>query len=112
MLLLDEPTSYLDIEHQLEVMHLLSRLHAGGLTIVTVLHDLLLASRFAHRVVAMRGGCVILDGPTGTGARTGGPGAGLSRADDCAPGPGNRDANPNPAAHRATVGQPRRQLLR
>lgn len=65
VLLLDEPTSYLDIEHQLEVMHLLSRLHAGGLTIVTVLHDLLLASRFAHRVVAMRGGCVILDGPPG-----------------------------------------------
>ena len=63
VLLLDEPTSYLDIEHQLEVMYLLSRLHAGGLTIVTVLHDLLLAARFARRVVAMRGGHVILDGP-------------------------------------------------
>ena len=62
VLLLDEPTSYLDIEHQLEVMHLLGRLHSGGLTVVTVLHDLLLASRFAHRIIAMRDGAVILDG--------------------------------------------------
>ncbi|MGD9933737.1 MAG: ABC transporter ATP-binding protein [Dehalococcoidia bacterium] len=63
VLLLDEPTSYLDIEHQLEVMHLLSRLHSSGLTVVTVLHDLLLAARFAHRVIAMREGAVMLDGP-------------------------------------------------
>ncbi|MCA9830126.1 MAG: ABC transporter ATP-binding protein [Dehalococcoidia bacterium] len=62
VLLLDEPTSYLDIEHQLEVMQLLSRLHSSGLTVITVLHDLLLASRFAQRIIAMRDGAVVLDG--------------------------------------------------
>lgn len=66
VLLLDEPTSYLDIAHQLEVMHLLSRLHTGGLTVIAVLHDLLLAARFAHRVIAMRDGAVVLDGPPQT----------------------------------------------
>ncbi|HMS57380.1 MAG TPA: ABC transporter ATP-binding protein [Tepidiformaceae bacterium] len=63
VMLLDEPTSFLDIRHQVEVMHLLRRLHAQGMTIVVVLHDLLLAGRFCDRIVAMTGGSVAFDGP-------------------------------------------------
>ena len=63
VLLLDEPTSFLDIQHQVEVMHLLRRLNADGLTVVSVLHDLVLAGRFADRIVAMRAGRIQFDGP-------------------------------------------------
>lgn len=63
VLLLDEPTSFLDIHHQVEVMHLLRRLNHEGMTVVAVLHDLVLAARFADRVIAMRSGRVEFDGP-------------------------------------------------
>ncbi|MCE7927766.1 MAG: ABC transporter ATP-binding protein [Dehalococcoidia bacterium] len=63
VLLLDEPTSFLDIQHQVEVMHLLRRLNHEGMTVVTVLHDLPLAGRFADRVIAINLGRVELDGP-------------------------------------------------
>jgi len=62
VLLLDEPTSFLDISHQVEVMHLLRRLHREGMTIVAVLHDLVLAGRFTDRVIAMRDGKIAFDG--------------------------------------------------
>ncbi|WHT19677.1 ABC transporter ATP-binding protein [Crossiella sp. CA-258035] len=64
VLLLDEPTTYLDVRHQLEVLELVARLRAErGLTVVTVLHDLAQAARFADRVVALRDGAVHADGP-------------------------------------------------
>ncbi len=63
VLLLDEPTSFLDISHQVEVMHLLRRLNHEGITVVAVLHDLVLAARFSDRVIAMRSGRVEFDGP-------------------------------------------------
>lgn len=63
VLLLDEPTSFLDIAHQVEVMHLLRRLNREGMTVVAVLHDLVLAGRFTDRVIAMRDGRVAFDGP-------------------------------------------------
>jgi iron complex transport system ATP-binding protein len=63
VLLLDEPTTFLDLRHQLEIMSVLGRLHSTGLTVVTVLHDLALAARFAGRVVALLDGRVVLDGP-------------------------------------------------
>ena len=63
VLLLDEPTSFLDIQHEVEVMHLLRRLNQEGMTVVAVLHDLVLAGRFCDRVVALRGGRVEFDGP-------------------------------------------------
>ncbi len=63
VLLLDEPTSFLDISHQVEVMHLLRRLNHEGMTVVVVLHDLVLAARFSDRVIAMRSGQVEFDGP-------------------------------------------------
>ena len=59
VLLLDEPTTFLDISHQLEVMALLQTLNAeNGLSIVMVLHDLNQAARFSHRLVALRDGAI------------------------------------------------------
>lgn len=59
VLLLDEPTTFLDISHQLEVMMLLQELNAAnGLSIVMVLHDLNQAARFSHRIVALRDGVI------------------------------------------------------
>lgn len=64
MLLLDEPTSYLDMGHQEELLRLLTRLHREtGLGLAMVLHDLNQASRFADRVVVMQAGQIIADGP-------------------------------------------------
>lgn len=64
VLLLDEPTTYLDLRHQLEVMALVARLRdERGLTVVMVLHDLGHAARFADRIVALRSGTVAADGP-------------------------------------------------
>ena len=63
VLLLDEPTSFLDIAHQVEVMQLLRRLNGEGMTVLVVLHDLVLAGRFSDRVIAMRDGRVAFDGP-------------------------------------------------
>lgn len=66
VLLLDEPTTYLDLRHQLEVMRTVVRLREErGLTVVMVLHDLGHAARFADRIVALRAGLVAADGPPG-----------------------------------------------
>lgn len=62
LMLLDEPTSYLDIAHQYELLDLLSRLRAGGKTIVTVLHDLNQAARYATHLIVMRDGAVVTTG--------------------------------------------------
>ena len=57
ILLLDEPTTFLDISHQLEVMALLQKLNAEtDLSIVMVLHDLNQAARFSHRLIVLREG--------------------------------------------------------
>ena len=54
LLLLDEPTTYLDITHQIEVLDLVAHLNRdAGRTIVVVLHDLNLACRYAHHIVAI-----------------------------------------------------------
>ncbi|MFI6411723.1 ABC transporter ATP-binding protein [Streptomyces sp. NPDC050585] len=64
VLLLDEPTTYLDLRHQLEVMRTVVRLREErGLTVLMVLHDLGHAARFAYRIVALRDGRVAADGP-------------------------------------------------
>jgi iron complex transport system ATP-binding protein len=62
-MLLDEPTTFLDIAHQMEVLDLLYDLNAAeGRTVVMVLHDLNQASRYAHHLVALRDGCVAAEG--------------------------------------------------
>jgi iron complex transport system ATP-binding protein len=59
-LLLDEPTTYLDLMHQLEVLHLLEELNATtGKTIVMVLHDLNQAARYSHELIAIKNGQVV-----------------------------------------------------
>ncbi|MER5621404.1 ABC transporter ATP-binding protein [Streptosporangium sp. NPDC002544] len=64
LLLLDEPTTFLDLAHQIEVLELVRRLHGElGRTVVMVLHDLNLAARYADRLVAMRDGGVVAAGP-------------------------------------------------
>ncbi|MFD3626874.1 ABC transporter ATP-binding protein [Streptomyces sp. NPDC058698] len=64
VLLLDEPTTFLDIAHQVEVLDLCAELHAGrGHTLVAVLHDLNQACRYATHLVVMRaGGTVAAEG--------------------------------------------------
>jgi iron complex transport system ATP-binding protein len=63
LLLLDEPTTYLDVAHQVEMLDLLADLNARrGTTIVMVLHDLNLAARYADHLVAMREGRVVAEG--------------------------------------------------
>jgi iron complex transport system ATP-binding protein len=64
ILLLDEPTTYLDLAHQVEVLDLLTDLNQrDGRTIVMVLHDLNQACRYSHHLVAMRQGAVAAEGP-------------------------------------------------
>nr|WP_314086011.1 ABC transporter ATP-binding protein [uncultured Shinella sp.] len=63
MLLLDEPTTFLDINHQIEVLDLLTDLnHTRGTTVVMVLHDLNLAARYADHLVALASGRVHISG--------------------------------------------------
>jgi len=63
LLLLDEPTTYLDVAHQMELLELLRDLNAArGTTIVMVLHELTLAARFADHLVAMCDGRVVATG--------------------------------------------------
>lgn len=63
LLLLDEPTTFLDINHQVEVLDLLTDLVRGrGRTVVAVLHDLNLACRYADHLVAMRSGQIAAEG--------------------------------------------------
>ncbi|MFF8959451.1 ABC transporter ATP-binding protein [Streptomyces sp. NPDC014894] len=64
VLLLDEPTTFLDISHQVEVLDLVRRLnHERGRTVVAVLHDLNQAARYADHLVAMKEGRIVQEGP-------------------------------------------------
>jgi iron complex transport system ATP-binding protein len=64
VLLLDEPTTFLDIGHQLEVLELVRRLNRErGMTILLVLHDLNQAARYADRMIALHAGHIVADGP-------------------------------------------------
>lgn len=60
---LDEPTTYLDLNHQLEVLELLERLNKNsGKTIIMVLHDLNLSARFSDHIIAMKNGSILFQG--------------------------------------------------
>jgi iron complex transport system ATP-binding protein len=63
LLLLDEPTTYLDVAHQVEMLDLLAELNARrGTTIVMVLHDLNLSARYADHLVALHTGRIVAEG--------------------------------------------------
>ncbi len=62
LLLLDEPTTFLDIAHQIELLDLFADLHAAGSTLVAVLHDLNHAARYATHLIAMKQGRVVAEG--------------------------------------------------
>jgi iron complex transport system ATP-binding protein len=63
VLLLDEPTAFLDLKHQLQFYEILERLNAErGLTIISVTHDVNLAARYAPRMIALRSGKFVADG--------------------------------------------------
>ena len=62
ILLLDEPTTFLDITHQIELLELFTDLHRSGRTLVAVLHDLNHAARYATHLIAMKEGHVVAVG--------------------------------------------------
>jgi iron complex transport system ATP-binding protein len=63
VLMLDEPTTYLDVHHQVEVLDLVVQLNREqGRTIAVVLHDLNLACRYAHHLIAMKQGKIVAQG--------------------------------------------------
>ncbi|MFD4182795.1 ABC transporter ATP-binding protein [Rhodococcus sp. NPDC058514] len=63
ILLLDEPTTYLDLAHSIEVLDLVDRMHEElGRTVVMVLHDLNLAIRYSDRLIVMSEGAVVASG--------------------------------------------------
>lgn len=63
LVLLDEPTTYLDIAHQIELLELFRALNNGGRTLVAVLHDLNHAARYATHIIAMKEGQIVAEGP-------------------------------------------------
>lgn len=66
ILLLDEPTTFLDVAHQVEVLDLLTDLNRDrGTTVVMVLHDMNLAARYADHLFALREGRIVADGAPG-----------------------------------------------
>ncbi len=66
LLLLDEPSSSLDLRHQIDLVEAARRRAANGTTVVAILHDLNLAIRFADRLVVLCGGKVAADGDRNT----------------------------------------------
>ncbi|GGU29038.1 ABC transporter ATP-binding protein [Streptomyces coeruleorubidus] len=62
LLLLDEPTTYLDLAHAMDVLDLVDDLHESGCTVVMVLHDLNLAARYSDNLIVMRDGSILAQG--------------------------------------------------
>ncbi len=67
VIILDEPVSHLDIAHGVRIMDVLHRLHALGVTVIVVLHDINLASEYATRIIALKEGRLFADGTPGAG---------------------------------------------
>ncbi|MFE7097410.1 ABC transporter ATP-binding protein [Streptomyces erythrochromogenes] len=62
LLLLDEPTTYLDLAHAIDVLDLVDDLHESGCTVVLVLHDLNLATRYSDNLIVMKAGSILAQG--------------------------------------------------
>lgn len=64
ILFLDEPTTYLDIRYQIEILELVRKLNREyGITIIMVLHDINQAIAFSDRIIGLKDGCVEVQGP-------------------------------------------------
>ncbi len=63
VIILDEPVSHLDIHHALRIMDILHNLNGKGTTIITVLHDINMASDYCSRIIALKDGKIFSDGP-------------------------------------------------
>ncbi|MGR0279327.1 Fe(3+) dicitrate ABC transporter ATP-binding protein FecE [Marinomonas dokdonensis] len=61
-LLLDEPTTYMDLSHQVELMQLLRQLNNAGKTVITVLHDINQAARYCDHLIVMQAGAIVTQG--------------------------------------------------
>ncbi|MCA0849792.1 ABC transporter ATP-binding protein [Salipiger thiooxidans] len=66
VILLDEPTTFLDVESQLDLLDLLARLRDDGRTVIAILHDLNQAARYADRLILLKDGRVAAQGETAT----------------------------------------------
>jgi energy-coupling factor transport system ATP-binding protein len=64
VLVLDEPTTGLDDRHQRSLMEMLKNLHREGHTIIIITHSMETAAEYAGRAIVMKGGSILLDGPT------------------------------------------------
>jgi len=64
VIILDEPTTGLDYEHQKSIMELLRTLNQKGHTILIITHSMWVAAEYARRTVLMKDGAILLDGPT------------------------------------------------
>jgi iron complex transport system ATP-binding protein len=62
VLLLDEPTTFLDLKHQVSTYSLLRRLAGEGISVIAVTHDLNLAASYADRIVVLSAGEIVADG--------------------------------------------------
>ncbi|MCA1945773.1 MAG: ABC transporter ATP-binding protein [Desulfovibrio sp.] len=63
LVLLDEPTASLDLAHKAALLQVLQQRHAAGVTVVCVLHDINLAALYFHRLLFLKQGRLVLDGP-------------------------------------------------
>ncbi|SEF82326.1 Fe(3+) dicitrate ABC transporter ATP-binding protein FecE [Vibrio hangzhouensis] len=62
VIMLDEPTTYLDLSHQIELMKMMQTMHQQGKTVIVVLHDLNQACRYCDHLVVLKDGKLVLDG--------------------------------------------------
>ncbi|ELI6425560.1 Fe(3+) dicitrate ABC transporter ATP-binding protein FecE [Vibrio harveyi] len=62
VVMLDEPTTYLDMSHQVELMNLMQQMNANGKTVVVVLHDLNQACRYCDHLIVLKQGQLIVEG--------------------------------------------------
>jgi len=64
VVILDEPTTGLDYRHQRSMMEMLKRLHEKGHTIIIITHSMWVAAEYAERIIVLKDGAILLDGPT------------------------------------------------
>ncbi|SCE57656.1 hypothetical protein GA0115253_107574 [Streptomyces sp. Termitarium-T10T-6] len=116
LLLLDEPTTYLDLAHAIDVLDLVDDLHESGCTVVMVLHDLNLATRYSDNLVVMRGGAVLAQGHPRDVDHRGAAARGVRAAGQGDRRPGGRPAadrsdRPGPCANRTLARESNRSFI-